>query len=1456
MKLFPKILLFSVLISTYLVAQNSIIINEILASNINTFRDEHKDYDDWIELHNASTEAIDVAGMFLSDDPDNPQKWQIPSGFSETILYPDSFLIFWADSEPIEGVLHLGFKLSSTGEDVLLTDTDGTTIVDQVTFPAQTANYSFGRSSLDGTLKYFQHPTPGQINGHGYAGITVSPQLSVEAGNYPGNVDVSLTSDDSTIAYTLDGSLPKTTSELFSNSVNLPGSSVFSARAFKENHIPSIPAAKTYFISENFNLPVLSVITDPANLFSDSIGIYPNYIKGSAAWERPVDMDYIKSGNAEFSIRSGIRIQGRTSRVLPKKSFRIFFKTGYSMDRLNYDMFDLPTVQSFKNLVLRAGYDDDISPANSKGTLLRDPLTSGLWQKTGGLTASGNFAILYLNNDYWGIYNIRESINEYFIEDHLGLADFDLIRYDKKGPLLQWGTFDEWNAMWDFFENSDFTSDSVYQKATTMIDIENFTSLQALVQCTEYRSWLWGVFAFKEKDAAGRWRWAIWDMDRTFTDKTWENVAFYQSTVNERWGNLMMKKLLENESYKIKFINRVSDFFNELCRSDSVFTMIDSLAGLISDEIPNEAVRWNSSVSKWNDNLDHLRDFATDRPDIVRNHIKDHFGLDAAKTITVTQDENKGSLKINSINVDQFSWSGKYFPGIPIQVTAIAKPGFEFAGWSNSELEQNSSITVDPADISTLEPIFINAFESDYYEIIAPAVVKTNDLVPVIFRVRSVNKEINALVSDSLTFLHGDAFADSSFKLKKGTGIFFGENSSESDFQLYINREGFESESKNIKVDNTLEQVHYSGSISGEMIVWDNQVEHIIDDDLNITGGSTLLIKSGTRVKVKRHVNIAVAGTLLIEGNKNYPVVFSSYNPGESWGGIEFYNSDSRIEYSFFLEGGGDPTKGWAHMNIQPTLFAKENSSVTMDNVYILKSIGKAVGSIYSNFTMQNSVTSRALHGGEFHHSKVHINKCYLIDIPDDLSGPPSSDFDNDGFHIDYGATDGSYSLIENSFFIDGKDDAIDHNRGNLMIKNCWIEGWVHEGVAASGKDTVRIFNTVSLRNFNGFEAGNGSPQVFVDHSVAINNVHGLRFGDSYHTPNTGHITATNSIFYNNSNLNIRNYTKAEQGPYEGGIDVSYSMTNDTLYDDLPGNITGVPLFDEYYFLKPQSPGTSAGIGGSDMGLVDELSLKSSSVIINEIMYKASLTYETEDWIELYNPSSNAKNISGWVLKDDKDDTPFTIPQNTIIGANGYLVFCRDTTVFKLQHPDVTNIVGNLPFGLGKDGDIVRLFSSSGIAIDHVEFGISAPWPSAPRGNGPSLELTSPFKDNALADYWIASQIVKGTPGSQNTVFTSIKKNPKVVSEYELFQNYPNPFNPVTNIKFNLVEPAKVSLTIYNIRGQRVIKILKNFPKSSGSHKMEIDLSGYASGVYFYQLIMNVKEKRPIVQTKKMILLK
>ena len=153
-------------------------------------------------------------------------------------------------------------------------------------------------------------------------------------------------------------------------------------------------------------------------------------------------------------------------------------------------------------------------------------------------------------------------------------------------------------------------------------------------------------------------------------------------------------------------------------------------------------------------------------------------------------------------------------------------------------------------------------------------------------------------------------------------------------------------------------------------------------------------------------------------------------------------------------------------------------------------------------------------------------------------------------------------------------------------------------------------------------------------------------------------------------------------------------------------------------------------------------------VVINEINYRPSIP---GDWVELYNPTDETIAIGLWMLKDDNDDHVFTIPENTIISANNFIVLCKDVAAFENLFSEVNNI-GDFGFGLG-GGDQVRLFDSSEQLVDKVEYDEEDPWPIEPNGTGPILELIHPSLDNNRAENWAASNSNNGTPGEINSVY-------------------------------------------------------------------------------------------------------
>ena len=194
--------------------RGNVVINELMASNDGIATDEAGESDDWIELYNRGEELLDLSGFFLSDNPQNLAKFQIPDN---TLLEPDSYLIFWADEDQDQGPYHTNFKLSKSGETVFLLDSD-TMVIDQVSYAELLTNQTYARkpngtggfrvsqptynanngqgtstadlSALSDRLIAYPNPTSNQVtvqlkrNGHALKNVTIRDVLGKEVVSY------------------------------------------------------------------------------------------------------------------------------------------------------------------------------------------------------------------------------------------------------------------------------------------------------------------------------------------------------------------------------------------------------------------------------------------------------------------------------------------------------------------------------------------------------------------------------------------------------------------------------------------------------------------------------------------------------------------------------------------------------------------------------------------------------------------------------------------------------------------------------------------------------------------------------------------------------------------------------------------------------------------------------------------------------------------------------------------------------------------------------------------------------------------------------------------------------------------------------------------------------------------------------------------------------------------------
>ncbi|MDF1572666.1 MAG: CotH kinase family protein [Bacteroidales bacterium] len=665
---------------------------EATSSNLSMKMDDLQGWPDWFCLKNTSSSSINLNGYYLSDDPEKPLKHQVST---DLYLAPGDTVCFWADGMQPPTTFHLPFKLSGEGEFLVLSNPDGY-LMEQVVLPLIPVNHVYKRVGI--TDEWMYYPYPAVEDTVFYSALSGTPEFNSTGGavDFPVTVAMRSSLEGDSLYYSLDGSDPFP-GDRFTSPVEISGPATLRVKPMQADHVPGFIHSLAFFEQNAYPLPVISLSTNEEHLYGET-GIYANYNRSGPRWERPASVTWY-NGTDHFSIIAGIRIQGGNSVFMPKKSFRLHFRGGYGASRLAATPFREGPA-SFRNLVLRAGYDDDITSYN--GTLLRDPFSTELWSKLGELATQSTFNVLLLNNAYWGIYNTRESINEYFVEDNLGFKNFDLVRFQKDGPDLKVGSWTEWNRLQHYFDTTDFARAEAYDEVSSFMDMNSFLNLLSLVHCAQFRSWTWGAFMIKPD--GGRWRWTIWDTDRSYNTVSWNGFTEYANTSAEKWPNFMPRKLLHNEQFRNALINRNCDLLNSLFVPGNAIAVYDSLVNILRPAMEAEFDRWNPGNSdRWDVNNESIRNFLRERPGYLYEQMKSYFSI-ADTTHLQIRIIGDGKVQLNSLLLDGPSWKGAYMSGIPVDLKAIPDPGSSFIEWQG--VSGNHSISLDPAGRLLITAVF------------------------------------------------------------------------------------------------------------------------------------------------------------------------------------------------------------------------------------------------------------------------------------------------------------------------------------------------------------------------------------------------------------------------------------------------------------------------------------------------------------------------------------------------------------------------------------------------------------------------------------------------------------------------------------------------------------------------------------------------------------------------------
>ena len=622
------------------------------------------------------------------------------------------------------------------------------------------------------------------------------PEFSNISGFYPENFKLKLISEDNNIIYyTTDSTDPKysPTSKIFKdyiliydksseeniyssiNSTNDSPSSInvgfdyfgpiypvdkaMIIRAISKNEKGEFSEiiTKVYFITNDVlsqynDLTVISIVTNPENLFNPEIGIYvtgtmyvnwinsdeydpmvrpwddesrTNYYMKGKDWEREASITIFDKGEIIVQQNMGIRIKGGSTRNNPAKSFNLFARKKYGNPSIEAKIFE-DNYDKNGNLITR--YKSLSLRAVDEGSRIKEIFGRDLFHLRKDLTSANmKFSVLFLNGEYWGVYIMQEKFSKYFFENKY-LISKENVAFAKDNAMEEGldKELEDFKKFCEEYTEKDLNDEKIIEEIKKYIDLDSMIELFATDIYISNMDWParndgeWKYTGEKEEKnefTDGKWRFTIFDLDYTMGEKYHgtgspgiDNFNYANRRNIETPVNLFFALLKNNKNFQNKFIDIYCDYANGIYNMDKISQLIEKYKEGYTEIITNSELRWwgykfdsklegySSCKLNYLKVLDSLLDFFKQRANFTFKHMKEFLKLDGDLVDLNIEIKGKGKIQINTI-IPEFKenkWVGKYFSGIPITLKAIPDEGYDFKVWDGDfqNIEKNIEITL------------------------------------------------------------------------------------------------------------------------------------------------------------------------------------------------------------------------------------------------------------------------------------------------------------------------------------------------------------------------------------------------------------------------------------------------------------------------------------------------------------------------------------------------------------------------------------------------------------------------------------------------------------------------------------------------------------------------------------------------------------------------------------------